>query len=117
MKWDIQEEKEVSSVTLPEAPIMIDWCQHSVSMTEASPVVAALVKPGNVYLWDTKSNACEALRGMCPGSLTCFRWNHGGQGTARLAAGTAEGTPPFAAVAAAPPPCCCVCCLQIPCAH
>lgn len=95
IRWNVGDESEQSSLTLPNIPLMIDWSGHS----GIDSSVAILLKTGEVALWDPTSN--QAKFGPPIDSLTSsvfstgLRWNHatgaGGRG-AQLAVGRIDGS-------------------------
>lgn len=86
LKWSTSQETEIRSFATETKPIMVDWCSQSDS------VIAVLMKPGDVYLWDTTATDDEFQKvETLPTGLTCIRWNPAGSATPVLAAGHHTG--------------------------
>lgn len=65
--------------------MMIDWSHYD------EKTIVLLLKPGNVYIWNTDQKVLIPVQGMRPGNLTCLRCNYK-KGVFRIAAGHKDGS-------------------------
>lgn len=86
VKWEIGQDTPIAECSTPDKPVMVDWCGSSESL------VACLIKPGTVYLWDTdnQQSPLRQLEAMPATGMVCLRWNHPSE-KAVLAAGHYTG--------------------------
>lgn len=88
-QFDVHKESEINSYDLPAKPVMLDYC----AADDATNVVAVLVQPGAVHLWDTAAelDAFTLVEALPNEKLKCIRWDTTAE-KPRLAAGHLDGS-------------------------
>ncbi len=77
----------MNGVHLRSQPMSLAWCPSDATL------IAVLLKPGTVALWNTTSNEAEIVPGLKSDSLTCIQWNHSSSnGVPVLACGHLDGS-------------------------